>query len=304
MKYIHPHKWIRITKESIYNFFWYYFLPDPIYLRYRYKKVFGCLPDLQNPQKFSEKIQWLKLHDRNPLYHKLVDKYDVKPIIAGIIGDEYVIKTLGVWDSYDDIEWEKLPNQFVLKCTHDSASITICLDKSTFDPKKHAWKYNDVYMKRDYYHFENKQWAYKGLKPRIIAEEYIEDRTYDSLSDYKFYCFNGVAKGVYVTINRFTNLSVSMYDMDWELMPFEHIHPNRGEMIAKPKNFELMTKLAEMIAHFIDNPYVRVDFYETNGNVYFGEITFYPEGGMCYFKPEKWDYEMGSWMDISTLKTK
>lgn len=298
MKYFHPKKYWRLTKEWFYNFFWYYLLPDSWYLKYRYKEVFGRSLDLKHPKAFSEKNQWLKLHDRKPIYSKLVDKYEVKPIIAKIIGDEYIINTLGIWDNYDDIDFDKLPNQFVLKCTHDSASITICLDKTKFDKNQHAWKYNNIYMKRDYYHYENKQWAYKGIKPRIIAEEYIQDDQYDSLSDYKLYCFNGVARGVYVTINRFTNLSVSMYDMDWNLMPFEHIHPNQGKKIEKPKNLELMRELAEKVAKFIDNPFVRVDFYETNGKVYFGEITFYPEGGMCYFKPEEWDYTLGSWVKL------
>ena len=302
MKYFHPKKYWRLTKEWFYNFFWYYLLPDSWYLKYRYKQVFGRSLDLKHPKAFSEKNQWLKLHDRKPIYSKLVDKYEVKPIIAKIIGDEYIINTLGVWDNYDDIDFDKLPNQFVLKCTHDSASITICLDKTKFDKNQHAWKYNDIYMKRDYYHYENKQWAYKGIKPRIIAEEYIQDDQYDSLSDYKLYCFNGVAQGVYVTINRFTNLSVSMYDMDWNLMPFEHIHPNQGEKIEKPKNLELMRELAEKVAKFIDNPFVRVDFYETNGKVYFGEITFYPEGGMGYFDPIEWDYMLGSWMKLPVDK--
>ena len=273
-------------------------MPDSWYLKFRYKEVFGKKLNLTNPKTFTEKMQWLKLHDRNPLYHDLVDKYKVKPIIASVIGDEYIIKTLGVWDKYEDIDFEKLPNQFVLKCTHDSASVVICKDKSKFDSSKYAHNYNNVFLKSDYYHFQNKQWAYKGLKPRIIAEEFIEDDTYDSLSDYKLYCFNGMAKGVYVTINRFTNLSVSMYDMNWNLMPFEHIHPNRGEKVVMPKNLALMKDLAEKIARYIDNPFVRVDFYETNGKVYFGEITFYPEGGMCYFKPEEWDYTLGSWMKL------
>lgn len=302
MKYIHPKKYFRLTKEILQNFFLYYLLPDSWYLKYRYKQIFGKSLNLRKPQTFTEKIQWLKLNDRNPLYHHLVDKYEVKPIIASIIGDEYIIKTLGVWERFEDIDFDKLPNQFVLKCTHDSASIVICKDKTKFEPSKYAHNYNNVFLKIDYYHFQNKQWAYKGLKPRIIAEEYIEDDTYDSLSDYKLYCFNGVAMGVYVTINRFTNLSVSMYDMNWNLMPFEHIHPNRGEKVAMPKNLALMKDLAEKIARYIDNPFVRVDFYETNGKVYFGEITFYPEGGMCYFKPEEWDYTLGSWMDLSKLK--
>lgn len=304
MRFIHPHKWIRVAKEKTRVFFWYYLLPDSVYLKLRYKDVFGCWPDLNNPQKFTEKLQWLKLHDHNPLYHKLVDKYEVKPIISSIIGEEYIIKTLGVWYRFEDIEWDRLPNQFVVKCTHDSASIVICLDKSHFDPNKYAWRFKELFLKRDYYHYLNKQWAYKGIIPRIIAEEYIEDDTYNSLSDYKFYCFSGKAKGVYVTINRFSSMSVSMYDMNWNIMPFEHIHPNQGEVVSKPKNFELMTEFAEKIARYIDNPFVRVDFYETNGRVYFGEVTFYPEGGMCYFKPEEWDYEMGRWMDISALKEK
>lgn len=302
MKYFHPKKYWRLIKEWIHDIFLYYIISDSLYLKIRYKEVFGKKLNLSNPKTFTEKIQWLKLHDRNPLYHQLVDKYDVKPIIANIIGDEYIIKTLGVWKRFEDIDFDKLPNQFVLKCTHDSASIVICKDKSRFDSSKYEKMYNDIFLKTDYYHYQNKQWAYKGLKPRIIAEEYIADDKFDSLSDYKLYCFNGVAKGIYVTINRFTKLSVSMYDMDWNLMPFEHIHPNRGEKIEKPKNLELMRKLAEKVAKFIDNPYVRIDFYETNGKVYFGEVTFYPEGGMCYFKPEEWDYIMGSWIDLSKSK--
>lgn len=302
MKYFHPKKYYRLIKETLHNFFWYYLLPDSWYLKYRYKQVFGKSLNLKEPQTFSEKIQWLKLHDRKPIYSKLVDKYDVKSIVAEIIGEEYIIKTLGVWDKFEDIDFDKLPNQFVLKCTHDSASIIICLDKNKFDKNQHAWKYNDIYIKRDYYHYENKQWVYKGIKPRIIAEEYIKDDKFDSLSDYKLYCFNGIAKGVYVTINRFTNLSVSMYDMDWNLMPFEHIHPNQGEKVDKPKNLDLMKELAERIAKYIDNPFVRVDFYEVLGKVYFGEITFYPEGGMGYFNPLEWDYILGDWMDLSKLK--
>ena len=304
MKFLHPKKIVRLTKKWLHDIVAYYLLPDSWYLRIRYREVFHKSLHLCHPKKFTEKMQWLKIHDRKPIYHQLVDKYEVKPIIAGIIGEQYIIRTLGVWDKFEEIDWNSLPNQFVLKCTHDSASIIVCKDKSTFNPAEHAWKYNDVYMKRDYYHFENKQWAYKDLKSRIIAEEYIEDDRYDSLSDYKLYCFNGKAKGVYVTINRFTNLSVSMYDMDWNLMPFEHIHPNKGEKISKPKCLREMTMLAEKIARYIDNPFVRVDFYEVKGKVYFGEVTFYPEGGMCYFEPEEWDYTLGSWMDLSPLRTK
>ncbi len=298
MKYIHPKQYKNAIIKFIKNAFLYYLLPDSSYLKHRYKEVFNVPLNLANPQKFSEKIQWLKLHDRKPIYHKLVDKAEVKPIIAEIIGEEYIIKTIAVWDKFEDIDLSKLPNQFILKCTHDSASVSICLDKSTFDLSKHTWKYAKQHLNDDYYHFENKQWAYKGLKGRIIAEEYLEDDKYDSLADYKLYCFNGEARCVYVTINRFTNLRVNIYDMEWNRMPFDHIHPSTTEIIDKPKNLVLMKQLAEKIAKFIDNPYVRVDFYEVKGKVYFGEVTFYPEGGMGYFDPPEWDYTFGSWIDL------
>lgn len=298
MKYFHPKRILNLIKKLSKTFFVYYIVPDRWYLKWKYKKVFGEKLNLRNPKKFSEKIQWLKLNDRKEIYHHLVDKYEVKPIISDLIGDGYIIKTIGVWDKYSDIDFTQLPNQFVLKCTHDSASITICQNKDSFDEKGYEWKYDQVFLKRDYYHFENKQWVYKGIKPRIIAEEFIEDDKFDSLADYKLYCFGGVARCVYVTINRFSNLSVSMYDMEWNKMPFEHIHPNLGEDIPKPVNLSLMKELAEKIARFIDNPFVRVDFYETRGVVYFGEITFYPEGGMGMFNPKDWDYTFGSWIKL------
>ncbi len=298
MKYFHPKRIINKLTSFIVTFFAYYLIPDSWYLRWKYKKVFGTNLNLKNPEKFSEKIQWLKLHDRKELYHHLVDKYEVKQIVSEIIGEQYIIKTLGVWDNYDDLDINQLPEQFVLKCTHDSASIVICRNKQRFDKQEYAWKYNNVYMKRDYYHYENKQWAYKGIKPRIIAEEFIEDDKFDCLADYKLYCFGGVALCVYVTINRFTNLSVSMYDMEWNKMPFEHVHENLGEAIPKPVNLLLMKELAEKIARYVDNPFVRIDFYETKGQVYFGEVTFYPEGGMGMFRPEEWDYTLGSWMKL------
>jgi len=299
MKYLHPKKYLRIAKEKLHDWFWYYMLPDSIYLKIRYKQVFGKKLNLKNPQTFNEKIQWLKLHDRRPEYHNMVDKYEVKDLIAKIIGEEYVIKTLGVWDKYDDVDFDSLPEQFVLKCTHDSASITICTDKSNFDKSKHKWKYDDVFMNRDYYHYENKQWVYKGIKPRIIAEELLQDDKYDSLADYKFNCFNGKVKCVYVMVNRFTNFKMCVCDANYSLLPFVNNHKTSECRIECPENFELMKKLAEKIARFIDNPYVRVDFYEVKGKVYFGEITFNPDGGMGYFDPEEWNYTLGSWMDLT-----
>lgn len=299
MKYLHPIRWKRELVECLKSVYLYYLLPDSVYLKMRYKEVFGESLNLNNPQKFSEKIQWLKLHDRKTFYKDLVDKYKVKPIISSIIGEEYIIPTLGMWSKFEDIDFSALPNQFVLKCNHDSASITICRNKDTFIPSEHAWKYTDVFLKRDYYHYQNKQWAYKGIKPCIIAEEFKDDGKYESLTDYKLYCFNGIAKCVRVLVNRSVDLRANMYDMDWNRMPFDHIHPSTTDIIDKPKNLSLMKELAEKIARFVDNPYVRVDFYEVKGKVYFGEVTFYPEGGMGYFDPKEWDYTFGSWIDLN-----
>lgn len=299
MKYFHPKKYWRMIQKKIHDLFLYYLMPDSVYLRYRYKQVFGRRLNLKNPHSFSEKIQWLKLHDRKPIYRLLVDKYAAKPIIASIIGDEYIIPTLGMWQKFEEIDFASLPNQFVLKCNHDSASVTICRDKETFNPDTIAWKYSNVFLKRDYYHFQNKQWAYKGIVPCIIAEEFKEDGKYESLTDYKLYCFNGEAKCVRVLVNRSIDLRANMYDFEWNKMPFDHIHPSTSDIIEKPKNLELMKTLSEKIAKYIDNPFVRVDFYEIKGSVFFGEVTFYPEGGMGYFDPEKWDYVFGSWIDLS-----
>lgn len=298
MKYIKPKKYYRLTKEWLYEFFWYYLLPDVWYLKYRYRKAFGIALDLKNPQKFTEKIQWLKLHDRNPLYHQLVDKFEVKGIVGKLIGEEHIVKTLGIWDTYDKIDVDSLPNQFVLKCTHDSASVTICKNKFEFDKKAHAWKYNDIFMKKDYYHYENKQWAYKGVKPRIIAEEYLQDDKYDSLVDYKFYCFNCKAKILLLAANRFTDLQYSWYDLEGNRLPFSIDNSFRKSEIDLPKNYDKMIALANTIAEYVNSPYVRVDFYEVKGKIYFGEITFYPDGGIMYFNPTKWDYILGSWLKL------
>ena len=304
MSGFHPKKTYRLLSERIRTAVPFYLIPDKCYLSWKYKQIFGRPIDWKNPQTFSEKLNWLKIYDRKPIYHLLVDKFRAKQIVADIIGEEYIIPTIaGPFQNVSEIDKDKLPERFVIKCNHDAASLMICEDKSKFDWKFADYKLTNC-MNIDFYKSDCRQWTYKGIERCIFVEQFIEDDKFDCLADYKFYCFNGEAKAIYVTINRFTKMSVSMYDMDWNLMPFEHIHPNRGDKVPKPKNLQLMKELAEKVAKFVDNPYVRVDFYETNGRVYFGEITFYPESGMCYFKPEEWDYTMGSWMDISALQKK
>ena len=299
MKTFHPRRFVnkakvRFTKLS------YYVIPDSWYLRWKYRRVFGEELSLRNPRKFTEIIQWLKLHDRKELYHHLVDKYEVKPILSKIIGEEYIIPTLGVWDTFSDIDFDQLPNRFVLKCNHDSGSIAICQNKDSFDREKCAWRFDHVLMNRDYYHFENKQWAYKGIRPRIIAEEYLENDSTHDLPDYKFFCFNGEPRIIQVDYDRFESHKRNFYDLDWNVLPFSlGSYPfDSRRMNDKPINLSLMTELAGRIARTVGSPFLRVDFYDVNGRVYFGEVTFYPEGGMYCFEPKEWDLTLGRWINL------
>lgn len=276
MKIIHPRRYLRNVIKHVKNKFWYYLLPDSICLKIRYKEKFGKKLNLRNPQTFNEKIQWLKLHDRKPYYHDLVDKCEAKKIVGKIIGEEHIIKTLGVWDNYEDIDFSTLPDQFVLKFTHDSGSVTVCTDKSKFNKDDYSGKYAHSFANRDYYHRKYKEWVYKGIKPRIIAEEYLPDEKYDCLTTYELYCFNGKPKIMFLLINKLTpDATAYYYDMSWN-----RLRPDAKNNFDKPQNFELMKELAEKIARNVDNPFVRVDFYDVDGKVYFGEVTFYPDAGM------------------------
>ena len=297
MSFIHPKRIYRKTKRTLGDLFWYYLVPDSLSIRYIFKKRLGYKCDLKHPKTFNEKIQWLKLHDRKELYHKLVDKYEVKSIIGNLIGNEYVIPTLGTWDRFEDIDFSTLPEQFVLKCTHDSASVIVCKDKSSFDFSSAREKLTGA-LRKDYYHFVGKQWAYKGVEKKIIAEEYLDEGNSEGLTDYKFMVFGGKCRCVFVCAGRQSRLRLDAYDTDWQLMPFtRNNHPNLKERIPRPKCYDTRLVMAERIAGYIGNPFVRVDFYEVKGKVFFGEVTFYPEGGLGGFKPIKWDYIMGEWME-------
>lgn len=305
MKYFHPQKYWRITKEALYNFFWYYLLPDSWYLKYRYKQVFGRSLDLKHPKTFNEKIQWLKLHDRNPLYFSLVDKYGVKDIVTQLIGKEHIIPTISNrFHSFSEIDKDKLPGKFVMKCNHDAASVIVCKDKSTFNWSFAEYKMNWC-LSHNYYHYENKQWAYKGIERCIFIEQHMEDITTQDLPDYKFYCFNGVVKCIFVGRERFKNkkgVLVNLYDKDWNKLPFEHYHPNYEGDIPRPRNLTKMIEIAEKLARYVNNPFIRIDLYDINNRIYFGEFTFYPGGGFEEFRPEEWDFTLGSWMDLSKCK--
>ena len=296
--FFHPKRVYRNTKSALHDFFWYYLMPDECEIRHSFKKKLGYDCNLKKPRTFNEKIQWLKLHDRKEIYHELVDKYEAKKVIGDLVGDEFIIPTLGVWKKFDDIDFSKLPGRFVLKCTHDSASVVICKDKSIFDYKA-AQKKLDGALKTDYYHYIGKQWAYKDIERRIIAEQYLDEGNNQGLTDYKFMVFGGKCKCIFVCSDRQSKLSLNAYDLDWQLMPFtRNNHPNMKAHAYRPQCFDTMLTLAEKIARYVDNPFVRVDFYEVDGKVYFGEVTFYPEGGFGSFNPIEWDYKLGEWIKL------
>ena len=277
-------------------------IPDSIYLKLIYRARMGQKLNLQKPETFNEKIQWLKLYDRQPLYTELVDKYEVRKHISKIIGEEYLIPLIGVWDRFEDIDFSKLPNQFVLKCTHDSGGLVICTDKTKLDINLAKKKINKS-LNRNYY-YPGREWPYKDVKPRIICEKYMVDESGLELKDYKLMCFNGEVKCLFVCLNRnsVNGLNVDFYDMDWTPMPFEKHFPKSNTIIPEPKNFSKMVEIAEILAKQI--PFVRVDLYEVKGRIYFGELTFHPGGGFEKFNPEKYDYVQGSWIKLPIKKKK
>lgn len=254
-------------------------LPDKLYLKILYYKKFKKKLRIKNPQTFNEKLQWLKLYDRKKDYTKMVDKYEVKEYVANIIGKEYIIPTLGVWNKFEDINFEKLPNQFVLKCTHDSGGIIICKDKKRLNLEETRKKINSC-LKRNFY-YAGREWPYKNVVPRIIAEQYMQDDKSGELIDYKVYAFNGKCDYVMTCIDRAKKETKFIYyDKQWNMKKeFSKDGIKYGDSlnIDKPKNLDKMFKFAEILSKEI--PFVRVDFYEVNGQLYFGELTFFPSAG-------------------------
>ena len=268
-------------------------MSDETYLKIAFHSLIGKKLDLKHPQTFNEKLQWLKLYDRKPIYTTMVDKYEAKKYVANILGEQYIIPTLGVWDKFEDIDFDKLPSQFVLKCTHDSGGLVICRDKSKFDIEA-ARKKISRSLKRNYF-WQGREWPYKDVKPRIIAEKYLTG----DLPDYKFMCFNGEPRAIQFCNNRFTGkeLTMTYYDVDWKKLPFEREgHPNTS-IVPPPPQLDKMRKLAEILSK--DIPFVRIDLYENNQQLYFGEMTLYPGSGFPRFTPEEWDKIVGDWIKLS-----
>ena len=254
-----------------------------------YYEVFGQRPDLTRPRRYTEKLQKMILCDRNPLYHRLVDKAEVKSYVSSLIGEEHIIPTLGVWSRAADIDWDILPDCLVLKCTHDSGSALICRDKASFDREAACEKLGAA-LSRDYWKV-SREWAYKGVKPRIIAEAYLGN----DVADYKFFCFNGKPELLFVATERQKEgeeVKFDFFDMSFNHLDIRNGHPNASVPPARPEHFEEMKDLAARLSAGL--PQVRVDFYELGGKVYFGEYTFYHFRGLVPFEPDGWDVKIGN----------
>lgn len=277
-------------------------LPDKAYLKMRYYAFMGKRLNLKSPKTFNEKLQWLKLYDRRPEYTVMVDKYAAKKYVSEIIGDEYIIPTLGAWDNTDGIDFSTLPDKFVIKCNHNSGKgMYICRDKSKMDSEKvrEALKSG---LAQDYFSC-SREWPYKNVPRKIIAEQFIDNGSEKELNDYKFFCFNGEPKMILVCAERFSNggLRENFYDTEWNLLPVQRpTHPNTKYEIEKPESLSKMIELSRILSK--DIPFSRIDLYQVKDKIYFGEITFFPASGMEAFSPEEWDYTLGSWITLPEKK--
>lgn len=272
-------------------------IPDKQFVELSYRLNMGKKLNLENPQTYNEKLQWIKLYDRNPLYSQLADKYAVRTFVESRIGCEFLIPLLGVWNDVYDIRIEDLPNQFVLKCNHDSGGVVICKDKAKLDFEK-TRKFLIKRLKTNFY-FRSREWPYKNIPRKIIAEEYMVDESGYELKDYKFFCFNGTCRLAFIATDRGIDTRFDFYDTDFNHLPIENGHKNSNKKIEKPKNWESMINIAEKLSAGI--PQVRVDLYDVLGKIYFGEMTLFHYGGKKPFLPEKWDYILGSYIDLTGI---
>lgn len=273
---------------------------DKAFLKMLFFVKMGYKLNLNNPQTFNEKLQWLKIYNRKPEMVDMVCKVEAKKYVANIIGEDYIIPTLGVYNSVEEIDFDKLPNQFVLKCTHDSGGIVICSDKSKLDIEAAKDKLAKG-LKINYY-YQNREWPYKLVKPRIIAEEFMVDESGFELKDYKFFCFNGKVEFLFIASDRGSKTEETKFDFfdtDFNHLPFLNGHPNSKKKIQKPENFDKMIELASKLS--VGYPHLRVDFYNVKGNIYFGELTFYHFSGMVPFEPREWDDKLGKLIKLSKL---
>ena len=273
-------------------------IPDTLYLKILYYKHFKKWPDLRNPKTFNEKLQWLKLHDRKQEYVDMVDKLNAKSFVAQKIGEQHVIETYGSWDSPEQIDFDSLPDQFVIKWNHDSGSVVICRDKSTFDREAALAKLAKGKKYSGFWY--GREWPYKNVDKKVFAEKYLEDgNDCGGLVDYKFYCFGGEPKFLYVSqgLEDYSKARISFLTLDWEFEPFYRTDfPPFETLPKKPVNFDHMVQIARTLSK--GTPFSRIDLYEIDGQVYFSEITFYPCSGLMPFSSPEWDEKIGDWLTL------
>ena len=272
------------------------FLPDSVYLKLFYYAATGKTLNLKNPQLFSEKQQWLKLHEIHPEYRDLVDKLTVNDYVDKQLGKGYCFPILGYWRRFDDINFDELPNRFVLKCNHDSGSTKVIQDKNSLSKKDYdeLKSFFDSRVKKDFY-YAGREYPYKGIDRYIIAQKYMADSK-GEMNDYKFFCFNGEPKLMFVATDRSTDVKFDFFDMDFNRLDIVNIHPNSGKEIKKPEHFDEMKQISEKLSKGIK--FVRIDLYEINGKIYFGEYTFFHGGGFCLFYPLEWEKKLGDWIEL------
>ncbi len=272
---------------------------DRLYLKLLFPLKVGYKLNLKKPKTYNQKLQWLKLNFREKYLTKLVDKYAVKEHVKKEIGEEHVIKNYGVWDEFDQIDFNKLPNQFVLKTTHDQGGVVLCKDKSTFNLEGAKKKINR-HLNNNIFN-RTREWPYKNVEPRIIAEEFIVDESETELRDYKFFCFHGEPKALFIATERQkeTEVKFDYFDIEFNHLDIVQVHPKSGKTFSKPKNYDLMVEIARKLSKGL--PHVRIDLYNVNGRILFGEYTFFHHEGMKPFHPKEWDYKFGSWIDLTIV---
>jgi len=270
-------------------------LPTRLFLYLQYRRRTGQKLNLKNPILYNEKLQWLKLHDKNKEYINLVDKYEVREYVKKNIGEEYLVPNYGVWNTPDEIPFNDLPEQFVLKCTHDSGGVFICNNKKEADFSS-ICNFLRKQLKTNHY-YNSREWPYKFIKPRIIADELLIDNSEGGLKDYKIFCFNGEPKIIQVDLDRFTSHKRNFYSTEWVYQNFSIKYPSAPNIvIQKPQSLELMLDLAKKLS--FDKIHVRVDFFILNNKIYFGELTFFHGSGCEQFTPPEWNKTFGDWIII------
>lgn len=283
-----------LSKMGFYNH-----MPDDKYIKKKYKAIFNKKLDLDNPQTFNEKLQWLKINNRKDIYTTMVDKYKVKEYISAQVGEKYVVPTLGIYDKFDDIEFDKLPNQFVIKCTHDSGGIIICNDKSKLD-RVNAKKIITKSLKRNFY-LIGREWPYKNVKPRIIIEPLLHNKNGDGLIEFNMFCFNGIPKIIMVCYgDKKKNRYNDFYDENFKRIKMGITYKYSDQQMQKPSNYYDMIKISKIISK--DIPFLRVDFYLVDNEIKLGELTFFHWSGFGKFYPQEYDYKFGQLLDINTKR--